>query len=94
MTGSTSGSEADAFVDRIERADFAFKLQSAVDRLSFSGQSAGSCVTFSMTETVGRDELVYHFDGHISDVHFMEGNFRGAGPERCTTDGTFTVDVR
>jgi hypothetical protein len=87
---------ADAFVRRVERAEFVLSLgPGAPSTLELAGGTVGSCVSFTLTEQLGGDDaLVYEFDGAITDDDFVEGDFTGEGPEGCDVDGTFELLVR
>ena len=91
-----SNSDSDAFIDRIlVRAGFDLTAKSAPAKVLFDGFADGSCVSFSVTEALGKgDGLSYQFDGYMSANGLIEGNFTGLGPEDCETHGRFEVDVR
>jgi hypothetical protein len=91
----TGASESDAFVNRIVvRAGYELSAKSVPAAIEFEGSSDGACVTFTLIEDLGRDELRYHFDGHMSERGYIEGDFTGTGPDDCETHGTFTIEVR
>ena len=97
--GSASGpdagvSEADAFLQRIERADFLLSAGSLPSALAFNGRTAGSCVVFTLSEELeGGDRLLYFFEGAFDGPDRIRGDFTGEGPEDCDTEGTFTVHL-
>ncbi len=103
-TGPASGPEpsndADAFVNRIERADYLLTLSDAADddvadAITLQGGVNGSCVSFDLTEDLpGGDEIEYHFDGFIVGSNRAEGDFFGTGPGDCEVEGTFELMVR
>ena len=96
-TGPDVDFEADAFVVRIQRADYVLELDGfgAIARSSSQGGAVGSCVSFSLSEELeGGDRLRYRFDGYITDSHTVSGDFWGEGPESCEVTGTFELEVR
>lgn len=84
----------DAFVERILSGDYELSLTHAVDDFELEGRASQSCVTFTLTEALGKDKLTYSFDGEISDSDYIQGNFIGRGPKNCRVAGSFTVDIR
>jgi hypothetical protein len=103
-TGPASGPEpmfeADAFVNRIERADYLLTLSDAAsdevaDSIALQGGVNGSCVSFDLTEALpGGDEIDYHFDGYIVGSNRAQGDFFGTGPGECVVEGQFDLVVR
>lgn len=99
-TGPEPSSDADAFVNRIERADYLLTLSSAAaddvaDAITLQGGVNGSCVSFDLTEELpGDDEVEYHFDGFIVGSNRAEGDFFGTGPGDCEIEGRFDLVVR
>jgi hypothetical protein len=94
VTGPDAGvSEADAFIRRIERADYRLSASALPSALVFDeGATAGSCVSFRLTETLeDGDRLRYVFDGSFDGPDRIRGTFTGDGPGACDTQGTFTV---
>lgn len=88
-------SEADAFVQRIERADFELSAEELPRSVTFSGAVRGSCVQLTLTERLPNgDTLRYELDGHIDYRGRLSGTFIGTGPEQCQSDGTFTATVQ
>jgi hypothetical protein len=87
---------ADAFVERIERAEHVLSLGTgAPDGLSLAGGTVGSCMSVTLTEELpGGDALVYELDGAITDRGFAEGDFSGEGPAGCIVEGTFELVIR
>lgn len=87
---------ADAFVERIERAEHVLSLGAgAPDGLSLAGGTVGSCMSVTLTEELpGGDALVYELDGAITDRGFAEGDFTGEGPAGCIVEGTFELVIR
>jgi hypothetical protein len=87
---------ADAFVQRIERAEFVLGLAAgAPAELSFSGGTVGSCMSATLVEDLGGDDaLLYELDGAITDEGYAEGDFTGEGPAGCRVDGTFELIIR
>jgi hypothetical protein len=103
-TGARSGpvpsSDADAFVSRIERADYLLTLDDAAsdeveDKVTLQGGVNGACVSFDLTEELpGDDRIEYHFDGFIVGSSSARGEFWGDGPEECEVEGEFELTVR
>ena len=95
-TRPTPDSIADAFVERIERAQYLLGLgDNAPAELALTGGTVGSCVSFTLTELLpDGDALVYDFDGAITDHGHAEGDLQGEGPAGCLVDGTFELEVR
>jgi hypothetical protein len=99
-TGPEPSSEADAFVSRIERADYLLTLDDSAsdevqDKLTLQGGVNGSCVSFDLTEELpGGDQIEYHFDGFIVGSSSARGEFWGDGPEECEVEGQFELTVR
>jgi hypothetical protein len=95
-TGPEVDFEADAFVVRIQRADYVLELEGGDDGvLGLQGGAVGSCVSFSLSEELeDGDRLRYRFDGYITDNHTVSGDFWGEGPESCEVTGTFQLEVR
>ena len=87
---------ADAFVSRIERAEYVLSLGAgAPDALSVSGGTVGSCVSVTLAEELGDgDALVYELDGAITESGYAEGDFIGEGPAGCRVEGTFELLIR
>lgn len=87
---------ADAFVQRIERAEYVLGLaDGAPAGLSLAGGTVGSCVSFTFAEELGGgDALVYELDGAITEADFVEGEFTGQGPAGCSVTGTFELLIR
>jgi len=84
--------EADAFLQRIERADYVLSAGSLPSALEFNGRTAGSCVVFTVSEELDDgDRLLYFFEGSFDGPDKIRGAFTGEGPEDCETEGTFTV---
>lgn len=86
--------EADAFVDRIRRADFELNADDMPDELEVSGSTVGSCATIALTERLpGGDRLSYTLSGYIVSSRRVVGTLRGEGPERCHVNGSFELTV-
>jgi hypothetical protein len=84
--------EADAFLQRIERADYLLSAGSLPSTVAFNGRTAGSCVNFTLSEELeGGDRLIYFFEGSFDGPDRIRGEFTGEGPENCDTEGRFTV---
>ena len=96
LTGPEVDFDADAFVVRIQRADYVLSLEGGEDGvLELQGGAVGSCVSFSLVEELDRgDELRYRFDGYITGTHTVSGDFWGERPEDCEVTGTFDLQVR
>ncbi len=94
-SGPETDFEADAFVDRIERADFLVEqTDGAPDTLTVQGSVSGSCFRVHLEEELpDGDTISYDLDGFITRSGTAEGEFTGRGPESCTTAGTFTLRV-
>lgn len=93
--GPPTDNESDAFVQRIERADFELGSDQLPNKVSFAGQVQGSCVSFTISEKLPTgDTLRYDLDGELSDVGEIQGSFTGTGPEQCVSSGSFTATVR
>jgi hypothetical protein len=99
-TGPEPRSESDAFVSRIERADYLLTIDDTAsddvqDKVTLQGGVNGSCVSFDLTEELsGGDQIEYHFDGFITGSSFARGEFWGEGPEDCEVEGQFELVVR
>jgi hypothetical protein len=95
--GSASGPDAgltaaDAFLQRIVRADYVLSGGSLPSVRAFNGRTAGSCVNFTLSEELeDGDRLIYFFEGAFDGPDKIRGEFTGEGPEDCDTEGTFTV---
>jgi hypothetical protein len=87
---------ADAFVQRIERAEYVVGLaDGAPSGLSLAGGTVGSCVSVTLAEELGGgDTLIYELDGAITEADFVEGDFTGEGPAGCRVEGTFELLIR
>jgi len=87
---------ADAFVQRIERAEFVVGLaEGAPDGLSLEGGTVGSCVSLTLSEQLGGgDTLVYDLDGALTEADLVEGDLTGEGPAGCSVEGTFELLIR
>jgi hypothetical protein len=93
-TGEEPEHEADAFVERIRRADFQVTADDMPDELELSGLTIGSCATLVLTEQLaGGDELNYVLDGYIVSSREVVGDLRGDGPESCRVSGTFELTI-
>ncbi len=95
-TGPEVEYAADAFVVRIQRADYVLELEGGEGGVvELQGGAVGSCVSFSLDEELGRgDRLTYRFDGYITGSRTVSGDFWGEGPESCEVTGTFELEVR
>jgi hypothetical protein len=98
-TDNTSGDptfEADAFVERIRRAQYT--LEAGPDAplgLQFSGTVNTCQVTFKLRENLGRGQFhEYEFDGFVDSAYRIYGEFTGKGPGSCTSGGEFEVELR
>lgn len=88
-------SEADAFVERILRADHLLEFLNRPDEIDFTGVTAGSCVDFTLVEDLGSgDSQTIDFAGSVRDDGMLKGYFTGSGPGTCEMSGKITVDVR
>lgn len=94
-TGPQPDDETDAFVARIERANFTLEPGEHVPQaLRVSGHVTGSCVFFELEETLADgDRLSYRFTGTISSRSVARGQFEGRGPESCTSRGDFVLRI-
>jgi hypothetical protein len=98
--GPEPSSEADAFVSRIERADYLLTIDDSAsddvqEKVTLQGGVNGSCVSFDLTEELpGDDRIEYHFDGFIVGSSSARGEFWGEGPEECEVEGEFQLSVR
>lgn len=93
--GPITDNESDAFIQRIERADYELSGDELPHKVTFAGQVQGSCVSFTLSEQLPTgDTLNYVLDGEIEDVGEIHGSFTGTGPEQCTSSGSFTATVR
>jgi hypothetical protein len=87
--------EADAFVERIRRADFEVQADDMPSELELSGSTVGSCATLVLTERLPNgDRLKYALDGYIVSSTEVVGSFRGEGPENCRVRGSFELTIR
>jgi len=94
-TGPEPDNESDAFVQRIERADFVLSGDKLPRPVSLTGQVRGSCVVLTLTEELPDDDkLEYHLDGYIDAKGSIHGSFTGEGPELCLSSGSFSARVR
>ena len=79
----------------IERADFELGGEELPEPVALRGAVQGSCVQLVLTEQLGNgDQLQYMLNGFIDGVGVVHGKFSGRGPERCTSMGEFTAQVR
>jgi hypothetical protein len=90
-----SGDEADAFVERVRRAQVTLSADISRD-VAFEGGGGADCdVSFSIREMLSNGkELIYHFKGWVQEVDQATGTFSGSGPGDCKLRGTFTLDRR
>jgi hypothetical protein len=87
--------EADAFVERIRRADFQVEADDMPGELELSGSTVGSCATLVLTERLSNgDSLNYSLDGYIVGPNEVVGTLRGEGPEECLVRGSFELTIR
>jgi len=87
--------EADAFVERIRRADFEVTADDMPDELELFGSTAGSCATLVLIERLPNgDRLRYTLDGYIVSSSEVRGTLRGEGPESCEVTGSFELTIR
>lgn len=94
-TGDEPENEADAFVDRIRRADFDVAADDMPSELELSGSTVGSCATLVLTERLPNgDRLHYTLDGYIVSSTEVVGELRGDGPEDCRVHGSFELTIR
>lgn len=94
-TGEEPEHEADAFVDRIRRADFELNADEMPDELELGGSTAGSCATIVLTERLpGGDRLSYTLNGYIVSSGKVVGTLTGQGPERCRVSGSFDLTIQ
>jgi hypothetical protein len=88
-------SEADAFVERIRRADFEVSGDEVPDELELYGSTVGSCATLVLSERLPNgDRLTYTLDGYIVSSREVVGDLRGEGPEECRVTGSFELTIR
>jgi len=90
-----TGDEADAFVERVRKADLVLTAN-IDDDVEFEGQGAVDCgVSFTLTETLSSGEtLSYDFDGFVRDDNEATGTFTGSGPGKCKVSGEFSLERR
>lgn len=94
-TNEEPENEADAFVERIRRADFQLEADDMPRELELSGSTVGSCATLTLTERLPNgDSLNYMFDGYIVSPTEVVGSLRGEGPEDCRVRGSFELTIR
>jgi hypothetical protein len=99
-TGNTAGEnatfEADAFVERIRRAQYTLSAgPDAPGGLDFSGTLNTCQVTFQLRESLPRGGVhSYEFDGFVESVYRIYGEFEGVGPGSCKSKGEFEVEIR
>lgn len=87
--------EADAFVERIRRADFDVNADDMPSELELSGSTVGSCATLVLSERLPNgDRLEYTLDGYIVSPTEVVGELRGEGPEDCLVRGSFELTIR
>jgi len=88
--------EADAFVERIRRADFVLSADDMPDQLeAVVGSTVGSCVSISLVERLpGGDHLSYLLEGYIISPREVVGDLTGTGPENCRVTGSFELTIR
>jgi hypothetical protein len=90
-----AGNVSDAFVLRIERADFELSGDDLPRPITFSGVVRGSCVELTLTEQLpDGDSLHYELSGALDAVGRISGNFTGQGPEQCRSEGRFSARIR
>jgi hypothetical protein len=94
--GEGAKHEADAFVERIRRAQYT--LEAGADApagLTFSG-SVNTCqVTFRLRESLPRGQFhEYELDGFVDGGYRVYGRFTGTGPGSCRSEGKFEVQIR
>ena len=93
--GPEVDNESDAFVQRIERADFELRGEKLPRKVSLTGVVLGSCVMLTLTEPLADgDTLRYELNGAVDDIGEVSGSFTGTGPEQCQSQGTFTARIR
>lgn len=94
-TGPDVDNPPDAFVARIERADFELdESRDAPDEVSVTGLVTGSCFRFTIVEQLDDgDSLRYEFDGWLTSRGRARGEFWGQGPEDCEVEGTFELNI-
>jgi len=94
-TGEEPEHEADAFVERIRRADFELNADDMPDELDLGGSTVGSCATIVLTERLpGGDRLSYTLDGYIISSSKVVGTLIGEGPETCRVHGSFELSIQ
>jgi hypothetical protein len=94
-TGEEPEHEADAFVQRIRRADYELNADDMPDELELSGSTVGSCATIVLTERLpGGDSLSYTLDGYIVSSGKVVGALSGEGPESCRVRGSFELTIQ
>jgi hypothetical protein len=94
-SGEEVENEADAFVERIKRADYVLEAEDMPEDLELVfGSTIGSCVSFTLVERLpGNDSLRYSFDGYIVSSYRVVGTLEGSGPESCKVHGDFELTV-
>jgi hypothetical protein len=95
---NTSGDavfEADAFVERIRRAQYTLSAGTdAPAGLEFNGVLNTCQVKFTMRESLpGGTFHEYQFDGFVESTYRIYGEFEGRGPGSCVSEGSFEVDL-
>ena len=94
-TGDEPEHEADAFVERIRRADFEVRADDMPSELELGGSTIGSCATLVLTERLrDGDQLSYTLHGYIVSSGEVVGELRGEGPGRCRVKGSFELTIR
>lgn len=94
VPGAEARSEADVFIERIERADYALSASALPAGARFEGQTVGSCVSFTLREELeGGDEQLYLFEGSFAGSSEIRGTFEGRGPAGCESSGAFSVRI-
>ena len=96
--GATVGevaNEADAFVERIRRAQYTLEAGPDAPRgLGFSGTVNTCQVTFQLRELLpGGQFHEYDFDGFVESPYRIYGEFEGTGPGSCRSSGSFDVEI-
>jgi hypothetical protein len=86
--------EADAFVERIKRAQYVLEADGTPSKVKFSGQVNTCEIAFTLSERLpdGRFHS-YEFKGFVESRYRLYGRFSGEGPGSCEVSGEFEVDI-
>jgi hypothetical protein len=93
--GEDTEYDADAFVRRIQRAQYVLEAWSITPiGVEFAGEVNTCDVDFSLSERLPDGSFhTYEFHGFVESTGSIYGRFSGEGPSSCEVSGEFDVDV-